>query len=433
MVHDDVKPAISSMETAEHDQGPPYWTAVFLLFSGLTLCYFQRGAFAVAVPDMIRRLDLSPSAVGILLSAFLWPYAFLQVPAGWITDRLGLRKTYALGFLFWSVVSASTGLAKTLTALFLLRMLLAFGQAIVFPASSRALVKWFPESQRGTATACYLTGVRIGQSAIAAIGPSLLFVSGWQNFFLITGLVPIIWLYPWLAMTRERAKAPVTASRPTPRHTVSLARTFGLMRQRSALGVFLGFFCYGYAFYFYVNWLPGYLALERRLDPKEVGIYSSVPFLAMSIMVLISGLVGDAIIRRGAGEIRVRKVFIVVGFAVACCIIPAGMVEDKFTCLWLLTISISGLGIVTPNAWTLTPAISQPTVVASVAGIQNFGGNLGGIAASVLTGYIAHRYGSFETALTMTGAILMIGIAFYAILISERAHAVGFSEKTVTP
>ena len=160
--------------------------------------------------------------------------------------------------------------------------------------------------------------------------------------------------------------------------------------------------------------------MERGFSAREMGIYSSVPYVAMSVIILLSGFLSDWLIRRGQPEIRVRKMFIIVGLVIGCLIMVAGMVDDKLTAVWLLTISLCGLGICSPNTWTLTQAVCSKSIVGTVSGIQNLGGNLGGILAPALTGYIAHTTQSFALALTVAGAILFVGILSYGFLISQK-------------
>ena len=213
---------------------------------------------------------------------------------------------------------------------------------------------------------------------------------------------------------RDGAAAPAAQS---PSFVSSLA----LLRDRTVFGIFLGFFAYDYAWFVYINWLPGYLAIERKFTPQEMGIYSAVPYLVMSVIILLAGAASDYLIRRGHREILIRKVFIVAGLSVGCLIVPAGMVEDKMTAVWLLTISLSGMGLCSPNTWTLTQAVCPKHLVGTVSGIQNFGGNVGGFIAPALTGYIAHKTDSFALALSITGAVLVVGIFSYVFLIGPTA------------
>jgi sugar phosphate permease len=186
------------------------------------------------------------------------------------------------------------------------------------------------------------------------------------------------------------------------------------------LGIFVGFFAYDYVWFVYLTWLPGYLEIERGFTKTEMGIYSSIPYVAMSIIIMGAGLLSDWFIRHGYREIIVRKSFIVVGLMIGCLIIPAGLVEDKMSSVILLSISLCGLGLCSPNTWTLTQAVCSKQVVGTASGIQNFGGNLGGVIAPALTGYIAHVTDSFSLALCMAGAMCVVGMISYLFLIPNK-------------
>src|SRR6266542_7073232 len=116
------------------------------------------------------------------------------------------------------------------------------------------------------------------------------------------------------------------------------------------------------------------------------------------------------------------KAFIIVGLAIGCLIVPAGMVANKISAVWLLTISLCGLGICSSNTWTLTQAVCNKKLVGTVSGIQNFGGNLGGILAPALTGFIAHVTDSFALAFGLCGVILVVGMFAYWFLISDSVE-----------
>ena len=394
------------------------WWLLFLLFSAMLISYAHRGAFSVAAPFLSTELNLSKESIGILLSAFFWIYSFMQMPSGWLVDRFGVRRAYSLGFVVWSLTLASTGLAGGFAALIGLRVALGAGQAISFPATSRAVANWFQERERGTVTAIYLTGVRFGTAAISWIGAYFLARYSWKLFFLITGLVPLVWVILWWQFLGKWETA--ASTRLAAANQTSFLRSLMLLKHRTVLGIFLGFFAYDYAWFVFITWLPGYLSMERHFTPQEMGIYSALPYLAMSVIIVSSGLVSDWMVRRGGDEQRIRKAFVIVGLAIGCLIVPAGIVEDKITAVWLLTISLSGLGIASPNTWTLTQAVCAKKIVGTVSGIQNFGGNLGGILAPALTGVIAHRTNSFALALGLTGVVLVVGIFAYWFLVSDK-------------
>ena len=403
---------------------PQRWWLMALLFIAMIVCYMQRGTLSVAAPFMIKELNLSTSAMGILLSAFFWSYSLMQIPAGWLVDRYGVKWSYTLGFAFWSVASALTGFTHGLVSLIGLRIFLGLGQSVAFPASTRAVALWFRDNERGTVIACYLTGVRLGQALVAALGAFYLVKGRLKAFFLLTGIVPLLWTLFWYRFMSKWDTKPIPTKSKTEvgrfGKETSFFQVLRLLKQRSVLGIFLGFFAYDYTWFVYVSWLPGYLIMDRKFTVREMGIYSSIPYLAMSAIILVSGLLSDWLIRQGQSEIRVRKTFIILGLLIGCLIVPAGFVEDKLTAVSLLTISLCGLGICSPNTWSLTQAVCSKSIVGTVSGIQNFGGNLGGILAPALTGFIAQTTKSFSLALGLTGVILVAGLLSYCFLISRK-------------
>jgi ACS family glucarate transporter-like MFS transporter len=400
------------------NESPQRWWLLALLFVAMLISYVHRGAFSVAAPFMATELHLSKAEIGIILSAFFWVYAFMQVPAGWVVDRFGTKRAYSIGFLFWSLAAGLEAVGRGFVSLIGLRVAIGAGQAITFPASARAVASSFNQRERGTVTGIYLTGVRFGTALVNAFGAWFLSRHSWRLFFLMIGIAPLIWLLPWNRFL-QKWETPAQSRTAVTSDDLSFVRAILLLRRRSVFGIFLGFFAYDYVWFVFITWLPGYLSLERGFSPDEMAVYSSVPYLPMSVIIIAAGVFSDWLVRRGYKEKHVRRWFIIVGLAIGCLIVPAGLVSSKLTAVWLLTISLCGLGICSPNTWTLTQAVCEKKIVGSVTGIQNFGGNIGGIIAPALTGYIAHVTNSFAPAFAVAGGVLVVGMLAYAFLIRE--------------
>jgi len=140
------------------------WTIIGLLSLGVIIAYVDRTNFSVALAskDFKSLFRLTDVDRGTLNSAFFWSYAFLQIPAGWLVDRYGVKFPYAFGFLAWSLVSAGTSLATSMSQLFAIRFLLGVGESVVTPASMRWIRFHFQEKQRGLAVGLYMTWTKIG-------------------------------------------------------------------------------------------------------------------------------------------------------------------------------------------------------------------------------------------------------------------------------
>ncbi len=399
------------------------WRLIGLLVSGMTFCYAQRGTLSIAAPFMIRDLAINTETMGLMLSAFSWFYCFMQVPSGWIVDRFGVRRAYAWGFVLWSIACALTGAFRDIAAIMFFRITMGVGQSVAFPASARTVANWFPDTERGLVNSSYLIGVRLGQALVNAVGVGLIAVYGWRGFFLLGGLAPLLRIVPWMMELRRWETPETRAAATAVSNRFTFASSFGLLRHPTVLGTFLGFFAFDYVWFVFVYWLPGYLRLERHFTPTQMAFHSSVPFLVMSVVIMLSGIATDRLIAAGFREVPVRKTFIAVGFAIALAIVPAGLVHDNGTSVWLLSTSLCGLGLAAPNTWSITQACCTKRLVGTVSGIQNFGGNVAGIIAPWLTGAIAYRTGSFASAFVLCGFILAAGALAYWLLMNDKVSS----------
>src|SRR5262249_28432032 len=150
-----------------------------------------------------------------------------------------------------------TGALRSLPAIMGFRVTMGVGQSVAFPASARTVANWFPDSERGLVNSSYLTGVRVGTALVNAVGVWMILHFGWRLFFVVGGLLPMLWIVPWLTMVR-RWEEPRARSTPAgDARGLTIASSFGLLRHPTVLGTFLGFFAFDYVWFVFVYWLPG--------------------------------------------------------------------------------------------------------------------------------------------------------------------------------
>ena len=217
----------------------------------MIIAYASRSNLAVALvtPDFIRSFHLSDTDRGLLNSAFFWAYAVLQIPAGWVVDRYGVKWPYAISFLFWCVASAATALAGSVAQLIALRVLLGVGESVVAPASYRWIRLNFAERRRGLAVGLYMTGTKIGPAIGAPLAAWLILHRDWKTMFVAIGLGGLIWLIPWLLLVEDgdngrRGGAPSQSGGAVGAKPVSFGRVMASLTwggQDSCGGA-----CYGY-------------------------------------------------------------------------------------------------------------------------------------------------------------------------------------------
>jgi len=384
-------------------------TLLALLVVSVVINYLDRGALSVAAPRISRELSLSPTQMGVLFSAFFWSYATFQLVAGWLVDRYPLRWVYAGAFLIWSLATAAVGTVESLGALLGARLLLGVGESVAYPASSKILVRYFPEGRRGLANALVDAGSKVGPGLSTLLGGLAVERYGWRAMFVVVGLGSLLWLVPWLLVKVPEQRETAGAAGPG---------WADLLRRRQLWGTSLGMFSLGYVWYFLLSWLPSYLVQERGMSMGSMAMLGSVPFWAMGLASVAGGWSSDRLIRAGRGVSRVRMSYAVTGLVLcALVILPVPVVESPTVSVGLITAACTCLGLFTSNVWAITQTLAGPLAAGRWTGVQNAVGNLGGVVSPLLTGWIVSATGSFLLAFWAAAGVMLVGAVTYWMMV----------------
>lgn len=390
--------------------------------------YFDRQTLSYALPMLANDFHLDPLQQGVLSSAFFWSYALMQIPMGLIADRADLRWLYAGTFALWSFAQGLTGFAGSFAALVGCRLLLGIGEAVYLVGGTKIVSLFFPLSQRGLPCGLFDAGTRTGLVLEGLTIGWLLQTLGWRRTFMIVGFAALVWVVPWLLATPPRMRDPEAAAHRQPGRP-PWAEIGTLLRSRGVLGVLMGFFCFDYFWYLLVTWLPSYLVSVRKLTILQAGIYASIPFLVFGVCQPLGGWMADHVIRRGFDPGRTRKAIISIAFLSGLLIIPAAHVTGADTALLLLAGSCL-VGLSTANQLVLLQAYTPAGRVGLAVGVYNFVGNLAGVIAPILTGFVIKLSGSYTPAFVLAAVALASSqLAYWFIagpipspLVDDSAH-----------
>jgi MFS family permease len=413
-------PATGVDSTAQPTRTWIRWTVVALLNLGAVIAYIDRTNISVALASVDFRalFRLTDTDRGNLNAAFFWSYAVLQIPAGWLVDRYGVKRPYAIGFLFWSLVSASTALAGSIGQIFVLRFLLGIGESIITPASMRFIRFHFAEKERGLAVGLYMSGTKIGPAVGAPIAAGLIQAYDWRVMFLILGLGSLVWLMPWMGVApRDRGGAPTGSFGRPATAPVPFAR---IMASPVIWGTILGTFCYMYFVYFCMTWMPAYFVERRHLSLTSMGSYTFFSFAGMAVVAAAAGWAADRMIARGGDPVKVRKGFTIAGFLIASTEVIGALSPSVDVALFFAVFSLSGLGLATANYWALTQTLIPGGAIGRIVGVQNCAANLPGIVAPILTGWLKQYTGGYDAPMQAIWIFLLLGVASYVFLVREK-------------
>jgi ACS family D-galactonate transporter-like MFS transporter len=400
------------------------WTIIGLLFTASLINYFDRATISFALPQISKELHLGPESKGLLLSAFFWSYALMQIPMGMLADRVNLRWLYAASFTLWSIAQGLIGFAGGLTSLIALRVLLGVGEAIYLPGGSKIVSLLFPPAQRALPSGLFDSGTRTGLVMEGVLVPWMLTRYGWRTSFSLVGFAALVWLLPWFLATPAQLRAPGPTAAPRPSTSV-MQRVVALLTNRNLIGICLGFFCFDYYWYFLVNWLPDYLVTSRGLTMLRAGIYAALPYLVFGMSEPIGGWIADRLIVSGWSETKVRKSIVTFAFLTGLLLIPAARVDRPGTAVALI---IGGclVGLATGNMLVILQNCAPRSEVGLWTGIYNFVGNIAGILSPIVTGVLISKTGSYTPPFVLAAVLIAVGpLAFWLIVRDVNAEPGG--------
>ncbi len=388
---------------------------VALMALAVFINYVDRGNLATAAPLIKDQLKLSNTQVGLLLSAFFWIYAPGQVLAGWLAERITAYRALSLGLFIWALATLGSGLAGSFTVLLGLRLVLGLGEAVAFPCSSKVLAEFLPSHRLGQANGLIGAGLAAGPAVGTLLGGLLIAHAGWRPSFFIFGAASLLWLAPWLGVTRGVTRQ-AQARPPAPAPSFA-----AILRQRSLWGAALGHFAANYTLYFVISWLPTYLVKARGFSVAQMAEIGGGVYLVYAASCLATGWICDRWMRAGASDNRVRKSFMVVGHLGAAACLGACAVAGAEGALASLLAAGVFFGLSNPNIFAIGQTLAGPRAAGKWMGVQNGLGNIAGIVAPLLTGWVVDRTGQFAWPFAITGAVSLLGIVGWGLIVPRVA------------
>ena len=387
------------------------WFVLWLLVMSVAINYIDRGNLSVGAVDIANELHLRPFQLGVLLSAFFWTYATFQVVSGWLIDRFNVIWVMAIGYFLWSAATALTGFVSGFAVLFVVRLLLGMGESVAYPSYSKILAASFPEKQRGIANGAIDAGSKLGPAIGLLLGGIIVARFGWRMLFISVGFVSLLWLIPWCIAAPKLKNAPRVATHGGPGF-------LKILRKRDAWGTFLALFGANYAWYFMLTWIPGYLKMERHYSTEAMALVGSVPFFTISTGAMLGGYLADLWIRRGGSPTLVRKSFVAFGNCVcALFLLPSALAGNELLSMTLLSTATFFFGFFSGNHWAITQTLAGPTAAGKWTGLQNCAGNLAGVVAPSVTGFIVQETHSFYFAFVWVCVNLFVSAFSYVFII----------------
>jgi MFS transporter, ACS family, D-galactonate transporter len=407
-----------SVEAVTAGKSAVRWKIFLVMLSLVTINYVDRASLSVAMPLISKEFEVGPATQGLILSAFFWTYAVMQIPGGMLADRFKPRIVIAGATIFWGLFQALAALCTSAPSLLLTRLGLGAAEAPIYPAGGKLNAIWMTQNERGRGAALLDGGAPLG----AALGSVLIAwliatLGSWRIAFAVAGIGTVLagigaWWYVRNSPREHRgvnaqevayidaAQAADAAAEPA----VLSGRSSDFFRYRSVWCMFAGWMCFNTLFYGLLTWMPNYLAKVHGFDIKQMGGSSFIIFFSGFVGEMVGGWLGDRWKAAGGRPNRVlRTLFGVAALIATVSIFSVAYVESPVGVVALLSSTLFFLrwcGMY----WSIPSAIGSRAKVGFLGGFMNLGGNIGGVVVPIVVGLIVQFTGSYFLALMFFAA-----------------------------
>ena len=390
---------------------------LFVLCLMYFIAYIDRVNISVAGPTIRKELELTPTELGLIFSAFAYPYAAMQIAGGWMSDRFGPRLVLAMLSLVWATATILTGVSWSVASLVVFRILVGIGEGGAFPTATRAFACWLPVRERGFAQGITHSFARLGGAVTPPIVLAIVARYGWREAFYVLGAVSLAWTAVWVASFRDTPD-----EHPWVSGSELAAISADCESTRAARGptpwrkilsrmwlVTVVDFCYGWSLWVFLTWLPSYLSDARGFKLDRIALMTTLPLLGGVVGDTLGGVISDTIFRR-TGKLRVaRRTLLVVGLGGAFAfLLPAIVTTSARGAVYLLAAAFFFLELTNAVLWTL-PLDIAGQYAGTAGGIMNTGFGVAGMISPVVFGVLIERTGHYELPFFISAGLLLVG------------------------
>ena len=392
----------------------PTGVVLFLLCLMYGITYIDRVNVSTASSVFGKELHLSNTQTQLVFSAFAYPYLLFQIIGGWVGDRFGARLALTVAGVIWSVGTLMTGLAGSLSAMLLARVVLGFGEGATFPVATRAMSDWTTPGRRGFAQGITHSAARLGNAITPPLVAALIGLVTWRGSFFVLGALSLTWTFVWAlyfrdspaehpSITREELeKLPAFRSRaerkrePVP---------WGPLTRRM-LPVTVVYFCYGWTLWLYLSWIPQYFAQSFKLNLRDSAFFAAGVFFGGVVGDTLGGIVTDRVYERTRSRDKARRNLVVFGFlASLASMLPILFIHDVTLAAICLSAAFFFSEFTIGPMWAI-PMDIAPKFSGAASGLMNTGSALAAIISPVIAGYVIDRTGIGE--LPFIGSIVLL-------------------------
>ena len=265
------------------DVGRFRWVILSVLFGATTINYMDRFLLGVLKPTIVQDLHWTETDYANVVFCFQLAYAIGLLFVSRLIDRIGVRAGLALVVGMCAVASASHSLVSSALGFCLARFALGFGEAGTWPGCVKTIGEWFPQKERALGNGVINAGSSVGATVTPLVVPLILKLVAWPLTFLFTAALDVIWFCVWLIVYRTPDKHPwlkkseLAYIRSDVNPPAGQVSWWQLFRHRQTWAFLLAKGLSDPVWWFFLFWIPGFLAKQYNLAGGSAGLRSAAP------------------------------------------------------------------------------------------------------------------------------------------------------------
>jgi ACS family D-galactonate transporter-like MFS transporter len=383
------------------------------------IAYIDRVNISIVAPFLKQEMALTPTQLGLVFSAFAYPYAAMQILGGWFADKFGPRLVLAVLSVVWALATILCGFSWGLWSLIMFRILLGIGEGGAFPAATRSFSFWMPAAERGFAQGITHSFARLGGAVTPPLVLAIVAMYGWRQSFIVLGVLSLVWSALFVVLFRN---TPLEHKWVKPDELKEIGFNSAEMKKaatgktpwkqmikRMWLVTFVDF-CYGWSLWVFLTWLPSYLKDARGYDMKQLALFTALPLLAGVVGDTLGGVISDFIYKRTGNLKLARRALLVIGLGGALLfIMPAIYTKTALTAVILLAASFFFLELTNAVLWSL-PLDIAGKYAGTAGGMMNTGFGVAGMISPAVFGFLIQTTGSYEVPFLISGGLLAVAV-----------------------
>jgi ACS family hexuronate transporter-like MFS transporter len=401
---------VASAAAAVRKMGKVRWLICGLLFLATTVNYVDRYSLSVLKTTLQTILSWSEADYGWIQFGFTTAYAIFPVLAGRMVDALGVKKGLLIGVTLWSFACIAHGFVGAVLGFVLVRFLLGAAESTNFPAANKALAQWFPQSERTLAFGLFNSGTNVG----VMISFTVVWLAsrfGWPWAFITVGILGLLWIAVWQTLyaspdEHKRVSAGelayIRAGAAATAETESV-HWIKLLRYREVWPILGMKLLTDPVWWFYLFWLPSYLATERGQSPMNSALLMGIIYTGATVGSVVGGLLFGFLMGRGWKVAPARYVTMVIPAAFMPLAIVAYYTNSFALCVALIALATGLHQWWSANVFSVATDVFPARVVGAVTGLATTAGGIGGMLMTLLAGASIQWFGNQQAVFIWAG------------------------------